>query len=329
MSEFDWIKRALSPLTNREPGTFALKNDGAVLHHDPGRDIVISTDTLIENTHFLSGEDPGHIAQKALRVNLSDLAAMGAKPLCYTLNLALTKAQDKDFLEAFVSGLQKDQEEFSLYLLGGDTTTGEGRLTITMTLFGSVPEGACWGRSNACEGDYVYITGSIGEGVLGLYLRQQTMTCSDPELSHRLIHRHLLPQPRADIYKLAADNLVSAAIDISDGVIADLGHICNHSGVAIDINLSDLPIESDTLELCAQADIPIKDLAAGGDDYELVLCVNSDKNEEFLESSKTLPFSLKNIGRLRASRGESSGAVRLFDNEGRDITPLKTGWTHF
>lgn len=329
MTEFDWIKSALSPLTNNEPGTFALKNDGAVLHHSRDHDIVVTTDTLIENTHFLADEDPRHIAQKALRVNLSDLAAMGAKPLCYTLNLALTKAQDKDFLKDFVSGLAADQKEFGLYLLGGDTTSGEGRLAITMTLFGSVAEGACWGRSDACEGDYVYITGSIGEGVLGLYLRQQTMTCSDPELSHRLIHRHLLPQPRTNIYELAADNLVSAAIDISDGVIADLGHICHHSDVAIDVNLSDLPIESDTLDFCAQADIPLQDLAAGGDDYELILCVNPDKNDEFLASSKTLPFSFKNIGRLRASHGESSGAVRLFDNEGRDITPLKTGWTHF
>lgn len=329
MPEFDWIEKNLSHLTNGEPGTFDLKNDGAILRHDPECDLIVTTDTLIEGTHFLPGEQADTIARKSLRVNLSDLASMGAKPLCYTLNLALTRNKDNDLLDLFCSGLIKDQKEFGVYLLGGDTTSGDGLLTITITCFGQTPKRAAWSRSQAQAGDYIYVTGAIGEGLLGLYLRQGIIKCDDKDLKNRLINRHLVPNPRTNIHRLQANACISAAIDISDGLAADLGHVCQQSKVSANLHLRDLPIAQDVRRFCENQSIPIADLATGGDDYELVLCVREDMHDVFLKASKSFSFPFTKIGQF-SNRGKNYDyGVRLIADDGSDITLAKTGWTHF
>ena len=218
LSEFEWIDRYLSPLSGDKEGTFGLRNDGAVIRHNAEDEIVVTSDTLIEGVHFLSGEPPGDIAQKALRVNISDLAAMGARPLAYTLNLSLSGKEDTEFIEDFCFGLGKDQKTFGLYLMGGDTTIcrREGfPLTISMTLFGTCHKGAEWGRNGAQPGDICLVTGAIGEALLGLKIRSGELSCPDAGLRERLISRHICPQPRTAVTFFKNSPAIHAAYSLS------------------------------------------------------------------------------------------------------------------
>ena len=329
MSEFDWIAQYLSPLTNNQPGSFDLKNDAAVLMHDPGHDLVVTSDTLIESRHFLSCQSPQDLARKALRVNLSDLAAMGATPLCYTLNLALTKGCDKTWLENFVAGLKSDQEGFSVYLLGGDTTKGGDKLVISMTLFGSVHKESAWRRDGSEPGDYCFVTGRIGEAMAGLKLRTREWTGESQDLRDQCFNKYNLPNPRVEATALHQGCGVTAAIDVSDGLLADLGHICRHSNVAIDLQVKDLPIDKNLVELATSNGSGVQDLCSGGDDYELILSVKSEYLECFYNISRSLPFPFTNIGRFHKKNAKQNSNVRLFDDNGKEITPELGGWDHF
>lgn len=331
-SEFEWIDRYLSPLTQDEEGTFGLCNDGAVIRHAPEDEIVVTSDTLIEGVHFLPGEPPGDIAKKALRVNISDLAAMGARPLAYTLNLSLSGKEGAEFIEYFCSGLKEDQNGFGLYLLGGDTTicTREGYpLTITMTLFGVCQKGSAWSRSGAREGDVCLVTGSIGEAVLGLQIRRNEFSCADAGLQDRLVSRHICPQPRTSVTLFRQPQTIHAAIDVSDGLLADLGHICAQSGVSIDLKVPDLPIEKDVRDFCAQAGISIADLVTGGDDYEVILAMPADAAQKMIENCAGHGVKITEIGRFKKTQADTAFPVRLLNKAGEDVTPQKRGWTHF
>ncbi|MYE02589.1 MAG: thiamine-phosphate kinase [Alphaproteobacteria bacterium] len=290
--EFELIRRFLAPLATAA-GARDLEDDAALIDAPEGQRLVVTTDTMVEGVHFPGDGPPGLIARRLLRTNLSDLAAMGARPSGYLLNLALPRRIDDPWLERFAAGLTADQGEFGISLLGGDTVATPGALTLTVTAFGSAASPVH--RSGARPGDLVFVTGPIGDGLFGLKAVRGEIA------SPRLAERYWLPSPRFG----AADGATAAA-DISDGLIADLGHICRASSVGAVVELEAVPLSPEVAALGAQARL---DALTGGDDYELVLTARE---------SAAVP-----VGRI--VRGEG---VTVVDGAGRPVPLLRQGYTH-
>ena len=229
MSEFEVIAKYFAPLTMGRDGSAGLCDDAAVVCVPDGHELVVSSDTLNEGVHFLEGCDPADIAHKALRVNLSDLAAMGAEPLCYQLNIAFPEAPSDGWLAAFTGALMDDQKTYGIYCSGGDTTSIKGGfLSVSITVMGSVPKGRAVRRGGAKAGDLIILSGAVGDAVLGLQV-----LCEGLERDEYAgaVARYLRPEPRCACASLLR-GFAHAAIDISDGLLADLGHVAAASGSA-------------------------------------------------------------------------------------------------
>ncbi len=264
MDEFVIIARYFAPLAGE--GGFGLKDDAALLPARAGHDLVVTADTISEGTDFFASDPPDTIAQKALRVNLSDLVAKGAEPAHYLLSLILPHTVTHDWLAAFASGLARDQETFGISLLGGDTSAGEGPLSIAVTAFGFVPRGKMVKRGGARVGDAVYVTGTIGDSGGGLAIfKREKHTLSDSDRDH-LIGRYRLPQPPVGFASRLRD-LAHASVDISDGLIADLGHIASASGVRMVVEGAQVPL-SQPLRAFWGANALLRAVTAG-DDYQI------------------------------------------------------------
>jgi thiamine-monophosphate kinase len=271
VDEFDWIDRCLRPLAKDTPEAFDLLDDAAALPARPGFDLVISADAIVEGVHFLPDDPADLIARKLLRVNLSDLAAKGAQPYAYILAIAWPARFGWPQRRAFAEGLGADQAAFGLKLLGGDTTSTPGPLSASVTVFGWVPAGAMVRRSGAAAGDVVLVSGTIGDGWLGLAACQGRAGLGAPHQAW-LADRYRLPQPRAGL-AVALRAHAHAAADVSDGLIADAGRIARASGVHIALDLDRLPLSPAARAwLSAQSEEAgaRMDLACGGDDYEIV-----------------------------------------------------------
>jgi thiamine-monophosphate kinase len=275
---------------------------------------VISTDAMVEQIHFLANADPSLLARKLLRTNLSDLAAMGARPLGYLLTLCLPKTIGEAWLNDFAAGLAEDQKNFNISLFGGDTTSTKGPIVVSITILGAVPRGQAVRRSGARPGDLVYVTGTIGDGILGLAAARGEI--DDPD--GYLAGRYNLPAPRNALPILG---LASAAIDVSDGLAQDLGHIARASGVAITVRAGDVPLSAAAKRFPER----LPDLLAGGDDYELLLTVPPAREAALLAAARAADVKLTCIGICRA--GEPG--VTLLDAEGEAITLPSAGWSHF
>jgi thiamine-monophosphate kinase len=307
MNEFDIISRYFAPLAGE--GAFGLKDDAAVLPSREGHEIVVTTDTISEGTDFFAFDPADTVAQKALRVNLSDLAAKGAEPAAYLLNLTLPPTITEDWLAAFASGLARDQETFSLSLLGGDTGAGEGPLSIAITAFGFVPRGKMIGRSGARVGDAVYVTGTIGDSGGGLAIfKREKHALSDPDRDY-LTTRYRLPQPPIE-FASALRGIAHASVDISDGLIADLGHIASASGVRITIEGEQVPLSRSLRALWG--DQALLRAVAAGDDYQTAFT-----------ASPGLKGPFTHIGEVTAGEG-----VNLL-RDGSAVALPKTGYRHF
>lgn len=290
--EFELIRRFLAPLATAA-GAGRLEDDAAFLDTpDDGR-LVVTTDTMVEGVHFPGDGPPGLIARRLLRCNLSDLAAMGARPEGYLLNLALPGRIDDPWLEAFAAGLAEDQQAFAISLLGGDTVATPGALTLTVTAFG--PASTPVRRSGARPGDRVFVTGPIGDGCFGLKAVRGEIDAP------RLAERYWLPSPRFGAAEGAA-----AAADISDGLVADLGHICRASGVAAVIDLEAVPLSPEVAALGPEARL---EALTGGDDYELVLAARE---------SAAIP-----VGRIVSGEG-----VTVIDSAGQPVPLARQGYRH-
>jgi len=235
--EFDRIARHFRPLAG--PGSLGLTDDAAVFTPPPGRELVVTADAMVESVHFLPGTAPGLVARKLLRVNLSDLAAMGAMPLGYLVTLSVPRSFGDDWFAGFAAGLAQDQAAFGTALLGGDTTQTPGPLCVSLTAIGHVAPGQAIRRSGAQAGDEVWVTGTIGDGVLGLEAARGNL--ADPD--GYLAGRYNLPTPRLG---LALHGWARACMDVSDGLFQDLGHICRASGVGA-------VVEADLVPLSPQA----------------------------------------------------------------------------
>lgn len=275
MNEFDIIKRYFVPLAEQFPGSLLLRDDAAVLDVPAGQQLVVTKDAISEGIHFIGNEDPAFIAQKLLRTNLSDLAAMGATPWCYFLSVMLPHTTDEAFIKRFCEGLAIDQKTYAIHLAGGDTIATNGTLSFSLTAHGLVPYGQALKRSGAKVGDHIYITGTIGDSALGLRILQnklpQAAILNDDEKQF-LINRYLLPQPRVQ-EGLELRGVATACMDVSDGLVQDAQKLCAASGVGAEIHLEQLPLSEPARKLV------MHDLALwpviynGGDDYELIFTV--------------------------------------------------------
>jgi thiamine-monophosphate kinase len=315
--EFEFIARCLRPLATAR-GALDLTDDAALLDPAPGRQLVLAKDAMVAGVHFLEQDPPGQIAQKLVRVNLSDLAAMGAAPLGYLLALARSRDTSDDWLAAFCAGLAADNAAFGIALLGGDTVATPGPLTLSLTAIGEIPSGAALLRRGAKPGDDIWVSGTLGDAALGLKVLQRELDVTE-EAGAPLIERYRLPQPRLALGQ-ALRGVARAAIDISDGLVADLGHILEASGVGAELQADRLPLSA------AARDLPGARAAAlaGGDDYELLFTAPRKRRAEVAALARQLDLPLTRIGAIRAASGLS-----MLDAAGREIEVAIRGWQHF
>jgi thiamine-monophosphate kinase len=317
--EFAWIAR-LRPLTRRDPRALGLLDDAAVLPARPGFDLVITKDAMVEGVHFLPGEAPDIVARRLLRTNLSDLAAKAAEPFGYFLMTAWPSDYDARRRAAFARGLGQDGERYAVALLGGDTVSTSGPLTVSATMLGWVPQGDAVLRSGARAGDLLIVCGAIGDGWLGLKAAR-----GDPLAHARDLSNHYrLPRPLLGLrHALRAD--ASACADVSDGLIADAWHVSEASEVGLKIALENIPLSpggSDWLAGQSQRASALTCLSTGGDDYALVCAVSPDAAPRFLESVRALGVPIASVGRFLARR-------RLVVTvDGVAVAPGITGWRH-
>ena len=323
--EFELIERFFAPLTAAEPGAFGLTDDAAVIAVDPGHSLVVTTDTLVAGVHFRAGDAPATIAAKTLRVNLSDLAAMGARPIAYTLSAAFPAGQgvDEQWLRSFVDALGEDQVRFGITLVGGDTVATPGPLTLTVTAMGQAREGAVLRRSAAKPGDRVYVSGTIGDGALGLLATGGGLADLDPAMGEALGRRYHLPTPRVEL-GCRLVGLAHAALDVSDGLIADMGHICAESRVGAVIEAARVPLSPAGRAAIATDPALLAVALTGGDDYELLFTAPPAAADGLARLAGDLKVPMTAIGRIDAGSG-----VRIVDENGRDVTLGTDGYRHF
>ena len=273
------IARYFKPLATH-PGAFGLIDDAAIIAPPAGCDLVLTADGIVGGVHFFPDDPPDAVARKALRVNLSDLAAKGAKPLGFLLTLALPKEIGDAWLAPFARGLGADAELFGCPLLGGDTVRTPGPVTISIAAFGAVPHGKMVRRAGAEPGDRVVVTGTIGDAALGLLLRRDAGAAERWGLARdqrdHLAARYLVPQPRNAIAEFLG-NYASAAMDVSDGLAGDLAKLCRASGVDAQVETARVPLSDAARAAVAKEPALIETVVTGGDDYEVLACVPAGK----------------------------------------------------
>ena len=300
MSEFSLIHRYFKPLTMNRAEAGALENDTAAFDIPAGKQLVISTDTLSEGVHFFADTPPDIIAQKALRSNLSDIISAGAAPFAYQLALALPRDMDgvQSWLADFTSALLADQKRADIFCSGGDTTSTLGGVSITITMFGLAEAGKHITRAGAKDGDHIIVTGALGQGALAY---QQGKTIAPP------MHDPALAEVIA--------RYASAAVDISDGLLADLGHICTASGAGAELQAPAIVHQGELITAIT-----------GGDDYEIALTVPPESAHLCMQALQSCGASHAMIGQMRIN----VPTITLYDGDGAPIKlPKKSGWQHF
>jgi thiamine-monophosphate kinase len=316
LHEFAVIAEIFAPLA-RSKAALALKDDVALLRVPTGHELAIKTDTIVEGVDFFPKDPPSTVAQKALRVNLSDLAAKGARPVGYLLTLALPGKIGMPWLRSFARGLASDQRAFRVTLLGGDLSSTPGPVTVSIAAFGTVPRGSAVLRSGAVIGDRVFVTGTIGDsggGLTALKTKRRAPFLTD---------RYRLPQPRV-AFGQALRGLASAALDVSDGLLADLGHIADVSRVHIAVDAAQVPISSALRKAWGRAEDAVLRAATAGDDYEIAFTAPAAKRAAILKAAKATRTRVTEIGFVMPGRG-----VALLGGDGRPLRVKKAGWEHF
>ena len=320
--EFELIRTLFAPLTRAFPGAFGLTDDVAVVAPLAGHDIVLKTDAIVEGVHFFRTDPPETVAKKALRTNISDFAAKGAVPHAYLLALALPDWPGKAWLEKFAHGLEEDQAAFDVVLAGGDTDRTPGALTIAVMMTGFVPEGILIRRDGASPGDAVFVTGTIGDAGGGLHLLLEKTEIVEA-WQHELVARYRMPQPRLAFGK-SLRGMASAALDVSDGLIADLGHIAELSRVRIEIDAARVPLSAALIQLWGCDANAILRAAGAGDDYEIAFTAPVRHRDAIAKAAAQTGTRVTEIGRVV----EGEGAV-LCDAQGRELPVARKGHVHF
>lgn len=317
--EFDWIA-TLRPLTRGSPFALNLMDDAAAVPAREGFDLVVTKDALVEGVHVLAGEPRDLIARRLLRTNLSDLAAKGAEPFGYLLMTAWPAGHTIADKAAFARGLADDGAIYGLPLLGGDTVSTSGPLTVSATLLGWVPAGRMVKRSGAEPGDILMVTGAIGDGYLGLKAARGEI--DDPK--GRLSHRYRLPAPRLEARQALLAH-AKAAADVSDGLLADAMHLAQASGCEVLVEVERIPLSAEGKAWLDGQGAPLSGrlaLAAGGDDYEIVCAVAEDDAGAFTAACRTAGLAATRIGRFQAGDG-----IRL-TYEGMHCAAANLGYRH-
>jgi len=310
-SEFARIAKYLAPLAG--PEGRGLTDDAAVLAPPPGRDLVLTVDQMLEGVHFLSADPPDLIARKLLRRNLSDLAAMGALPLGYLLTTAFPPGVGEDWLAAFSRGLARDQQDYGIKLFGGDSSSSLNQVSLSATFIGHTAPGEAISRNGAQAGDGIWVTGTIGDAALGLLARFGKLTDPDGFVTNR----SMLPSPRVG---LPLAGIVNAAIDVSDGLLQDLGHMCAGAGLAATIHA---PLVPTSPAAAAFGPDYLEHRLTDGDDYELILAVPPARESLFFVACADL--AVTKIGTF----APGPAVVTVLDESGTAMTFQKSGWRHF
>ena len=291
MNEFNYINRFFKPLTNKVGRS--LQDDAAVFSSEKNVDYVVSTDTLVEKIHFFGTEEPEKIAKKALRVNLSDLAAMGAEPLYYSLSLALPKINYEYFMKSFTKGLKSDQKKFNIFLIGGDLSASKKHIVITISIIGKLPKGEAVSRNGAKTGDGLYVTGQLGLSNIGLNYYKSNK--NEFKVAKNKYH---IPEPRVE-FAIKVRKYLNSMIDISDGLIQDAGHLAKNAGVHVILDFNALPLPE--IGSLNYREI-LNSALYGGDDYELLFSLNPRYEKTVYKLAKKLNLQITKIGVIKKGK---------------------------
>ena len=322
MDEFKRIEKFFEPLTRGHQGALGLRDDAALLDIPEGCEMVVSADMSVEGVHFRREDEIGNIACKALRVNLSDIAAKGAKPLGYFLSLCWPGRLRTSDMKIFAEGLAHDGNAFDISLLGGDLTAGR-QLTIAITILGIVAKDSMPLRSNAKAGDDVYVSGTIGDSALGLLLLEGRQDALSSQERHYLHQRYFLPTPRLKLGQALIGN-IGASIDISDGLLGDLEHVCKASGVGVRIHEASVPLSPAAGAMLAGDDSLLERILTGGDDYELLFCAEPAQRAAINRIGDELCTPVTRIGEITKNDN-----IALIRSDGSETIPATKSFRHF
>jgi thiamine-monophosphate kinase len=319
------IERYFKPLATTE-NAFGLGDDAAVITPPAGYDLVLTTDGVIAGVHFFADDSPQSIARKALRMNLSDLAAKGATPAGFLLSIALPPSTPESWIAGFADGLGRDSAHYACPLLGGDTDHTPGPLSISITAFGTVPHGRMVRRATGKPGDVIAVTGTFGDAALGVLIRRDSGLAKRWQLSsgakEHLLQRYLVPQPRNALAQTLLE-YASAAMDVSDGLAGDLAKLCRASGVAAEVDSAAVPL-SQAAQAALSADATlIERILAGGDDYEIVLTLPAAKFSAFRAAAENAGVPVSKIGQVMSGQGAR------FLREGKVLSFAQPSYSHF
>lgn len=319
LGEFELIAKYLAPIA--APGALGLLDDAAVLQPPAGHDLVLTKDALVASVHFFPDDPPDTIARKALRVNLSDLAAKGATPIGFMLGLGLPEGWTEPWLAHFTGGLRDDATTFNCPLFGGDTVKSAGALVLSITAIGMVPAGHMVRRDGGRPGDDLFVTGTIGDGALGLIERQRQRAGATCDA--RLVDRYLLPQPRMALAPALLAH-AHAAMDISDGLVGDATKLAVASVCGLEIEARDVPLSSAAKRMIAHTPSLLQTALTGGDDYEILAAVSPGSAALFCTAAKAAGVTLTKIGRLTDAK-----TINVRDESGLAMEFTAKSFHHF
>lgn len=327
MNEIELIETIFAPLAASTPGSLGLTDDAALIEPPAGCDLVVTADAVVGGVHFFPDDSAADIAWKALAVNASDLAAKGARPLAYTLCIALPGQPEREWLENFAAGLGEAQRAFGIGLIGGDTTASPHAVMIAVTAWGAVPQGRMVRRSGAKPGDAVYVTGTIGDATLGLASRLKPNLPARHELAsvdlQHLSNRYLRPQPRQGLAPVL-QAYASAALDVSDGLLLDFSRMCRASGIGGVIDLAAVPLSPAARRLAGIDPQLLETAITGGDDYEILAAVPPAHEAAFASAASAAGVSVTRVGTMRAALGAD-----LLGPDGLPMKLPRRGYEHF
>jgi thiamine-monophosphate kinase len=326
--EFELIARYFAPLSRGFAGAYGLLDDAAVIGPASGNELVVKTDAIVGEVDFLAAAPADRVARKALRVNLSDLAAKGAYPRAYLLDLMLPETLDEAWIADFAAGLAHDQSVYGVHLIGGDMSSTPGPITAAVTALGEAPVGRIIRRGGARPEDLIFVTGTIGDAALGLSVVLGGLPDLDAASAGFLRERYELPQPRVALGpKLIG--LATAGIDISDGLIADLRHVCSVSRLSATIRVNSVPLSPAARAAIARRPERLAAALTGGDDYEILFTAPATAEDQIREISRSCGIPVTAIGRMVAPAEAAPGQVFVLDDRGEPIFLPAEGWTHF
>lgn len=319
------IARHFRPLAT-DAGALGLGDDAAIVTPPLGCDLVLTTDGVIAGVHFFPDDPPDSIGRKALRMNLSDLAAKGARPVGFLMSLALPAGVDETWLSAFAAALGADAQHYGCPLLGGDTDRTPGPLSISIAALGAVPRDTMVRRSRAKAGDSVLVSGTIGDAALGVRLRRDRGLAARwrlPEpLGARLQQRYLLPEPRNALAEAVREH-ASAAMDISDGLAGDLAKLCRASAAAAEIDVARVPLSQPARAALSGDPSLLETILTGGDDYEIVATLAPDHVAPFTAAAAAAGVAVAAIGHVVRGQGAR------FVLDGKALTFAQSSFSHF